>query len=511
MVRDGGDPRVDSCMTRLFSLSFGIDAAELPPQTGLSHPIERARPDVLILGAGATGLGAGLGVALAGSGQKVVIIERNSRPGGLAGSFTWKNHSIDFGPHRLSPNLRTIRALAEELLGPDLLVQKSQHGVQFKGRLYQFPPRVRDFLHPAPIWYSAAFAASFAAAKLNWIVRRFDADTFESTIVRKFGRRFYRTIAAPMAEKVWIDPSQIDPMFANQRFAQVRPAAVIKKLIFPRQELNPASFYYPRRGYQQLWDAIAELVVREGNEIWCDARPTSIQVEGSRVVSITLKTREGETTVDTRNVTVLSTIPLTPLLAMIKGADFSAAREIIGRVKYRSMLLAMFEFDQSDTLPFRTLIFPESNLRFNRLFEQNKYSRETVAAGRSVVVADVTVPHGDPANSAPSEEILAEIEADLRKLNYVPVDRIVDRNLMRVEYAYAVPDIESRRATARVLHDLKRISNLHFLGRFSVGEYDNADYAIDNGLTFGAMLGGRISRLEYICSIQERRDRSIVG
>ena len=81
---------------------------------------------VLILGAGPSGLGSGLGLLLHDFPGQISVVERRDRPGGLAGSFSWKGHTIDYGPHRLSPNIPEIRMLASELLGPDLLVAEIQ-------------------------------------------------------------------------------------------------------------------------------------------------------------------------------------------------------------------------------------------------------------------------------------------------------------------------------------------------------------------------------------------------
>src|SRR5262245_18509405 len=96
----------------------------------------------LILGAGPSGLSTGMGLVLNGYQGRITVVEKAPQPGGLAGSFAWKGHTVDFGPHRLSPNIADVRMLAEDLLGPDLLIEKSQHGVQMGERLYQFPPRV---------------------------------------------------------------------------------------------------------------------------------------------------------------------------------------------------------------------------------------------------------------------------------------------------------------------------------------------------------------------------------
>lgn len=468
-------------------------------------------PGVVILGAGPTGLGTALGLSLHGYRGHVAVVEKNDRPGGLAGSFRWKTHTVDHGPHRLSTNITTVRVIAEELLGPDCLINKSQHGVHFGGKLYQFPPRVIDWVTPRSMWQASAFAWSFVASKLAWITKRFTADTFATTITRKFGRRFYDVVAGPMADKVWGDPDGIDPAFVNQRFAVVHPWEVFKRLVFPKQELNPATFYYPRRGYQQLWDSMTDYLVREGQSVALGTQPVRIDVEGDRIVRIVLDGPAGETVIGGTDLTVVSTIPIATLVRLLTGFDTRALRAHASAIKIRSMILVAFEFDQPRALPYRTLIYPEREIVFNRLFEQNEYSRETVAAGRSVVVADVTGPRGDPRMEKSDADLVEMVRADLARLPYVPVGRITDAHVKRVEFAYVTPDVETRRRMHEMQHELKRIANLELVGRFAVGEYDNSDYAIDNGMRLGAMLTGRISKLEYLCATNMNRQRNIVG
>ena len=41
----------------------------------------------------------------------------------------------------------TIKSIAESLLGSNLIINKSQHGVEFKGKLYQFPPKIKDLIN----------------------------------------------------------------------------------------------------------------------------------------------------------------------------------------------------------------------------------------------------------------------------------------------------------------------------------------------------------------------------
>lgn len=486
-------------------------ASEFTAARGKQLHTEPQKSPVVILGGGSTGLGTALGVTLHGTDKRVWVVEKKSVPGGLAGSFRWKEHIVDYGPHRLSPNLKVIRVLAEELLGPDCLVNKSQHGVQVNGRLYQFPPRIIDWLSPRAIFDALAFGLSFLAAPLKWVVSRFSRDNFESTMAHRFGSRFYERIVKPMAEKVWVDPAEIDPSFVNQRFAQIHPLEVIKKVIFPKQELNPSLFYYPRKGFQQLWDNLAEYLERNEHRVLYESIPTELRVHKNRIEEVVIEQQGQRFSISDPDLQVVSTIPVVKLLETLRGFDAEPLLEKARRLRFKSMILVAFEFDTPRALPFRTLIFPEKEFTFNRLFEQNEYSRETVAPNRSVVVADITLPRGDERMKVSDADIVAQVRRELEKLSYIPLDKIIDVRVERVEFAYAVPDIHSRRYFYEIHHILKKIQNLHLVGRFAIGEYDNSDYAIDSGVTLGATLSGRASRLDYLVAQHSKRGRSIVG
>lgn len=468
-------------------------------------------PKIVVLGAGSTGLGTALGLVLHGWRHPVTVVERQAGPGGLAGSFHWNGHTIDHGPHRLSPNLEAVRVLASELLGPDLRLERNLQGIQIDGKCYQFPPRVLDWVSPRSAWLMGSLVSSFLAARLAWVTRRFNPDTFESTLVKKFGRKFYESIAAPMAEKVWIDPARIDPSFAEQRFSPVTPREIVKRAIFPSQELNPAGFLYPRLGFQQLWDRMAESFADAGGDLLYGSEASRIEVEGRRIVRIHLSTPGGPRLLEADDLHVVSTVPLPCFVGQLSGFDAEGILARLGRVRFRSMLLGMFEFDQPRTLPCRHLFFPQRDFPFNRLYEPNQYSRDCVLPGKSVVVGDITVERGDPAFQRPDGEVLAGFREGLGRLPFIPMDRMTASGVRRVEFAYPVPDLESRLELHHVLHSLGRLSNLTLLGRFSVGEYDNSDYALDNGMTLAAMLSGRISRMEFLCRIHAKRGRAIVG
>lgn len=466
------------------------------------------KKNIVILGAGSSGLGTAAGLYFNDTTDNVTIIEKDNKVGGLAGSFKWKNHIIDYGPHRLSQNIPIVRTIANEIIGPFLLIKKSQHGVFINGKVYQFPIRLIDWITFKSIVFILRILLSFFYSKFTWLITRFNNDTFERVIVNRFGRFFYKTIIEPMTGKVWTDAKFIDPYFAEIRFSQIKPFQILMAYIFPKQGLNPKLFYYPSKGYQQIWDLLSQRVCNNNISLRLNTELEKIKVKDNKIVNIKIKNSNKEIK---DNIKLVSTIPINQLISMLDGFSKKKLEEKISKIKFRSMILVIFEFNTNDTLPFRVMIFPEKKVIFNRLFEQNKYSEETVESGKSIVVADITVDSNDKFLKLSDAEIIKKVKNDFKRLSFLNKKVITSVKVKKIPHAYVVPDINTRKNFFEILHELKQIENLFLLGRFSVGEYDNSDFALDNGLRIGEYLCGKTSRIEYLHEMTKNQNKIIVG
>ncbi|MDD5136305.1 MAG: FAD-dependent oxidoreductase, partial [Candidatus Omnitrophica bacterium] len=67
---------------------------------------------VVVLGAGVSGLTAGH--ELARKGFDVVVIEKSDYIGGLAATFSYKNHLIDYGPHNFHTHIPEVFQFVKE-------------------------------------------------------------------------------------------------------------------------------------------------------------------------------------------------------------------------------------------------------------------------------------------------------------------------------------------------------------------------------------------------------------
>lgn len=440
---------------------------------------------ITIIGSGPTGLS----VAYLMKNEKdweITLIEKSSKVGGLSGSFKWKRHIVDYGPHRLSPNIKQIVNLVKKLIGNDLIEGISDHGVQLNGKVFNFPVKILQWMNVNSILWILKVITSLIFNFFKFLFKR--NLNFSEILKKRFGEFFYKEILEGMTKKVWIDPKKIDPIFADERFSLIKPFEILKSLFLKSSIRNPNIFYYPINGYQQIWDSMKNSCQNTSSKIFLNSEFISCKIKNNKIEKIKWKDFKSNKIIEkyALNSRILSTIPISIFCNGIVSNDknLNLLAERSKQIKIRSMILFSVEFKQDRTLPNRTLIFPSKDFIFNRLFEQNLYSRKTVEKNYSVIVADITCDPKDEIYDFSDKKIADIVLDDFKKLSYINLTKINSWKVVRVPFAYMVPDINSRYILKDIIYKLSNIENLDLLGRFSIGEYDNSDYAIQNAIDY---------------------------
>ena len=186
---------------------------------------------------------------------------------------------------------------------------------------------------------------------------------------------------------------------------------------------------------------------------------------------------------------------MSELIKFIKNFDKNILEKNLKDLELRSMLLFYAKLDQPRTLPYRTIIFPQKDIIFNRIFEQNLYSSSTVEQGKSLIVADITF---DLKTSEKEiEHMIEKAKNDIKKLNFINKDKIISINTKYIKYAYVSPTENSQRAFVNLEEELSKIKNVRLLGRFGGGEYDNIVYALESGINLAKFILNEVKSEKY--------------
>jgi protoporphyrinogen oxidase len=340
---------------------------------------------IVVVGAGPAGLAAAWGAAR--SGHDVTVVDRADHVGGMAASRTVAGLPVDHGSHRLHPSTDpALLAELRELLGDDLQVRPRHGRIELAGRWVGFPLRTGDLLRNLP----PSFAAGAAVDSLTSPLRRPRADTFDARLRAGLGRTVVGSFYGPYSHKLWdTAAADLDGDLARKRVSAGSPVAIARKLL---RGASPEgrTFLYPRRGFGQIPEAIADAARALGADIRLGVGVARIDLAAPSV------TLDDGTVL--RADSVLSTMPVGALSAMAGGPALE--------LRHRAMLLVYLVLDQPRWTEFDAHYLPDPAHPVARLSEPKNYrDSPDDPPGTTVLCAEVACWEGDDLWSSPPDAL----------------------------------------------------------------------------------------------------------
>ena len=381
---------------------------------------------IAVIGAGPAGLLAAWHAARAG--HEVVVLERSTAVGGLAGSFDVAGLRVDHGSHRLHPSIDgTLLADLRRLLGGDLQVRPRNGRIMLAGRALAFPLRTADLLRNLPRSVAARMALDAATAPL----RRSRADTYTGVVRAGLGPTVERTFYGPYAHKLWgVGGDDLAGEVARRRIAASSPLAIARKLV---RAADPAkrTFLYPRRGFGQISEALADAAVAAGADVRLGAGVEKLEA-GEGGVRVTA---DDGTVVEAQQ--VWSTAAIGALPSMVDGApaDVAAAAN---RLRHRAMVLLYLVVDAPRWSGFDAHYLPDPGVVATRVSEPKRYRDSSDdPRDRTVLCVEIPCAVGDEVWLAEPAELAARLVEELAAAGLPPIEVAV-AEVRRVKRLYPV-------------------------------------------------------------------------
>jgi protoporphyrinogen oxidase len=416
--------------------------------------------DVLILGAGPAGLGAAYRVAQ--TGRRVRVIEREPYVGGLAASFEVAGQRVDHGSHRLHPSTpEPIMATLRSLLGDDLQ-RRPRHGrIRMAGRFVAFPPNAADLVRRFPPALSARLALDMSTSPF----RRARADTFAEVVRASLGPTMTDRFYAPYVEKLFGVPATgLAGELARRRVGARSATALVRRVVRP--DPNRGIFFYPRRGYGQISEALAEAATSAGAEILTDTEVAAIDATG-------VSTTDG---VRYDAATVWSTLPLALVARLASAPDDVLVAA--SRLETRALLLVYLALPAGHWTEFDAHYFPEADVPLSRISECKNY-RDNADDPRdiTVVCAEVPCALGDTRWKASAEALAGEVRDALARCA-LATPTPIDIAVRRVPRAYPIYRLGYERPFAKLDAWASAQPNFLHFGRQGLFAHDNTHHAL---------------------------------
>jgi protoporphyrinogen oxidase len=436
----------------------------------------------------------GLAVAwgLAEAGCRVTLIEAERREGGLAGShFTPAGYTFDYGPHSFYSRDPAIFDRVKNLLGDDLLEYGQLYGgkkIVFRGRTLNYPLSVASAAANLPPHVLLHCAAGYLYSAVRRFAVRPEARNFRDWIVLHFGQGLYDHFFGPFSHKTWgVPPETLAANFASERIPRINPWRLIGALFrisgrTAGKKSGPltgqdgsVAIHYPRKGYWQISNAIAERVRSAGGEIHLGSRVKELDLAGSRVRGVCFETDSGD--VQAEADWVISTIPVPELVRALPDLD-PDTRDLGLGLTYRGLALLFLEVARPQVLDTRVVYFHDEDILFQRGSEVRHLSSEMVPGkGRTGVTLEITDNGG-----MSDEDILSRSVADLERLGLLDAWEVENHSIVRRPYCYPVYTVGYQERLQRYLAGMGRFENLLHCGRQALFRYVDVYQCLQMGL-----------------------------
>lgn len=458
---------------------------------------KRSTKNIVILGAGNSGLSVGWGLSQR-AGYDVVILEASSAVGGLSRTMERDGIKFDIGPHRLSPQIPSIVDKIRQLLGDDLMEKTNMHGVYFNGVVYSYPPDLAELLNFSTLKHTVRFVMSWIATKLYFWGKSFfyrhRESFFEDALMNAFGKSFYREVIFPMITKVW-GTSDLHYEFANLRFESPKFTRVFRRIFLKENTASDAIFYYPKRGFGHICEAIAQHIMKNGQDVRLGINIDRIEAKSLNGPFKIVYSRNGDTEIIDADVLV-STISNKSLIHYFsKTGCVEPLLNDIDNFASRTMRLAVLAV-KNFHLSTRLIIFPESRFIFNRIAEMNMFSESICPEDHAVLMVDVVYDKDSDYALMGDEEFNRKLRHSILSLNWFKEADISKFFSICIPNAY--PVLNNRRYFAQErIEQFFYGSNVILCGREASTDYNNAHNAIGKGFLAASYISGEISADEY--------------
>jgi protoporphyrinogen oxidase len=443
----------------------------------MADNMKKTNNRIVILGAGPAGLSCAYSLLHRFKKNiKLTVIEKESYIGGLASGFEYGGLIFDYGSHRLHPTTRAdILHDIREMLGNDLLDRPRDGRIHLLDRFVKFPLKITDFMFRLPFSFFLGILRDMFFKPFRKKMK--NPKTFSDVLLPGLGRTICKHFYFPYAEKLWgFPPEKLSFIQAQRRVSANSIGKIIQKvlsLIPIFRKKGTGRFYYPKKGFLQLFQAFAGKIRKCGGDILLSHTVREIDIEKQYIVT----DRGKKIGYDL----LFSTIPVPDLIGAIQPAPPQEVRDAASRIQYRGMLFCYLILNVQQFTRYDAHYFPDKYLIFSRLSEPKNYSASVLPRGLTGLCAEIPCAVGGQLWNASGEEIAKKVMDDLDRVG-LPVKHLVNKSFVRrTGYAYPSYNLAFEKRISTIEDYLNTIPHLVSLGRQALFVHDNTHHTIEMG------------------------------
>jgi len=440
----------------------------------------RAKYDVIVLGAGLAGLACTDELLRSKKKLKVLLLEKNNYPGGLAATFKDNDFLFDMSPHRWLTKNSELDIWLSELLGKELIsVKKNTPMYQF-GQYYAYPVRILDVLKKVGLFNSFLMLTSYIYARVVNKIMSKKIVTLEDAYINRFGWFLYQWFNLEYNEKLWGKGGcrKMSADFVDQRVKNLSMVSAIKNAIGMNKNKVISlidSFNYPKKGIGRISDRLDERIIEHGGTINLNTKINRIEKNDAYTVYTdngTFQTNE-----------IISSIPLDELIDSLrcpKKIRISARK--LNYIDQRIVILLINKIKLTD---YTWVYVHPKKIRFFRFLETNNWSKSMSPKNKTSLVFEYPYQKNDRIDKLTDGQLIKLTIDDLR-CYFTPELKngdILKTIIYRVDKAYPKYDLQYSGQVKRIKTYLKENhQGLQIIGRNGMFRYNNMDHSVYTGI-----------------------------
>ncbi len=483
----------------------------------------------VIIGAGPAGLSTAYNFLTKTDDILPVVLEELDCVGGISRTVHYNGNGIDLGGHRLFSKNQEILDFWEEILplqgkppiddkilnrkitvspdGPDpdetdrvMLKRRRVSRIYYLRKFFDYPISLKlsTILN---MGIGRTFSAGMSYIKSCFIKR--PEVSLEDFMINRFGPVLYKMFFEKYTQKVWgLHPSDISKEWGEQRIKGLSLSkAILNALLSPFKLISNTQketslieeYFYPKYGCGQLWDFMADEIVRMGGIIHLNTKVTGFEVSGGKIRALKALTK-GETK-EYRGNYFISSMPVKDLVEGMGDVVPEDVRSIARELPYRDYILVGLYCNQinlknntkiptiNNICPDSWIYIQEDDITAGRMQIMNNWSPYLVKDFQNKVFLSLEYfcNEGDDMWNMSDEDMINLGISELEKLNVITKEDVLDSVRVKVKKAYPAyfgvyKDFD------KVKDFLSSIKNLYCIGRNGQHKYNNMDHSMLSGI-----------------------------
>ena len=436
----------------------------------------QVQKDFVILGAGMAGLGAAAHFRAAGRAAR--ILEKKAYAGGHTATHTRDGYVFDEGPHVSFTKQEKIKAIFADAVGNDYLSIDAKIDNYWQGQFIRHP--VITNMHGMPQDTVVKCIRDYVEASKNpdpcienyedWLVASYGR-TYAETFPMMYTRKYHTTTAANMSTD-WVGPrlyqAKLDEVLTGALSSESPNIHYVQDYRYPRHG-----------GFAAFLSGLARASqIQLGHEATAiDPARREIRFHDGRMTSY-----DG----------LVSSVPLTDLVPMIKGAPKDVV-EASQQLACTSVVLVNLGIDREDVSKASWTYFYDDEFPFSRVSFPRTFSPHVVPAGCSSIQAEVYYSKKYRPLTGTADSCIELTIDGLRRCGIIrPDDKILFREAMHIPYANIIFDLDRTAAVAKV-HGYLDDVGVAYCGRYGDWGYLWSDEAYVSGEKAAAKILERVA------------------